>query len=156
MFSSVTFLVVVSAGLISISRIFALYDYYHASLAVYNHFEESELPNLLNDTGLLILLPVNVNERDRPSPDLTPIKELNLTLCLGKEWHRFPGHYLVPNGVKVDFVKSNFAGLLPAHFETSSGAWWDKKGSRLTPGGLNDLNTEVQGFYVRTRSVCVH
>lgn len=124
----------------------ALYHYYHAPLGVYNHFEEFEIPRLLNDTGLLPPLPADID--DRPSIDLTPIKEFELGLCLGKEWHRFPGHYLVPSGVSVNFVKSDFAGLLPAHFEPSSGPWWDRQGSKRTPVGLNDLNHEFEEFYV--------
>lgn len=139
----------VVSGLISLSRVLALYHYYHAPLAIYSHFEEFELPRLLNDTGLLPPLPADIN--DRPSIDLAPIREFELRLCLGKEWYRFPGHYLVPSGVGVNFVKSDFAGLLPAHFErSSSGTWWDRQGPRHTPVGLNDLNQEVDEFYVRS------
>lgn len=137
----------------SISRILALWHYYHAPLSVFSHLEAFELPRLLNDTGLLPLLPVGVEESDRPSIDFTVLKQFGLKLCLGKEWHRFPGHYLVPNAVSVDFVKSDFEGSLPAHFRSGnmeSEPWWDRKGSRNTPAGLNDLNKEVHEYYVRS------
>ncbi|KAL4062977.1 glycosyltransferase family 22 protein [Scleroderma yunnanense] len=148
-FGAATLVVVVTSGLVSLSRVLALYHYYHAPLAVYSHFEEFELPRLLNVTGLLPPLPRDIDQRDWPNIDLTPVKEFELRLCLGKEWHRFPGHYLVPNGVDVNFVKSDFAGLLPAHFERSlSGSWWDRRGPKRTPVGLNDLNQEVHEFYV--------
>jgi len=139
------------SGLLSISRILALWHYYHAPLSVFSHLEAFELPRLLNDTGLLPPLPAGVEESDRPSIDLSVLKQFGLKLCLGKEWHRFPGHYLVPNAVSVDFVKSDFEGLLPAHFRSGnmgSEPWWDRKGSRNTPAGLNDLNKEVHEYYV--------
>jgi len=141
------------SGLLSISRIFALWHYYHAPLSVLSHLETFELPRLINDTGLLPPLPAGVEEIDRPSIDFTVLRQFGLKLCLGKEWHRFPGHYLVPNGVSVDFVKSDFEGLLPAHFRSGnmgSEPWWDRKGSRNTPTGLNDLNKEVYEYYVRS------
>jgi alpha-1,2-mannosyltransferase len=145
--------VVVLAGLVSLSRILALWHYYHAPLFIFNRLEASELPRLLNVTGLLPPLPLGTDESDAPSIDLTPIGEFDLRLCLGKEWYRFPGHYLVPNGVKVDFVKSEFDGLLPAHFEESRAklgfsGWGDRRGARITSAGLNDLNKEAPEFYV--------
>ncbi|KAI6153875.1 glycosyltransferase family 22 protein [Pisolithus tinctorius] len=152
LFGTATLVVVVASGLISISRTLALYHYYHAPLDIYGHFEVFELPRLLNSTGLLPPVQAEVDERDRPNVDLTPIKEFNLRLCVGKEWHRFPGHYLVPTGVGVEFVKSDFAGLLPAHFQRSFGPWWDRQGSKQTPAGLNDLNQEAQEFYVPVES----
>lgn len=128
-----------------------MWHYYHAPLSIFNRLEAFELPRLLNDTGLLPPLPAGVEESDRPSIDFTVLKQFDLKLCLGKEWYRFPGHYLVPNAVSVDFVKSDFEGLLPAHFKTGntgSEPWWDRKGSRNTPSGLNDFNKEVHEYYV--------
>jgi len=151
-----TFSVVVVAALISLSRVLALWHYYHAPLSIFSALEESELPWLLNVTGLLPLSQPGTDENDALSIDLTPIREFDLRLCLGKEWHRFPGHYLVPNGVKVDFVKSEFDGLLPTHFEEGRAklgfsGWWDRPGMRITPSGLNDLNKEASEFYVSGR-----
>ena len=57
----------------------------------------------------------------------------------------------MPNTVSVDFVKSDFEGLLPTHFRAGDigrEPWWDRKGSRNTPAGLNDLNKEVHEYYV--------
>ncbi|KAH0838056.1 glycosyltransferase family 22 protein [Lanmaoa asiatica] len=150
-FSTTTLSIILFSGLLSISRILALWHYYHAPLSVFSSLETFELPRLLNDTGLLPLLPA-VGEDDRPSIDFAVLKQFDLKLCLGKEWHRFPGHYLVPNVVSVHFVKSEFEGLLPAHFRSrsiGSEPWWDRKGSRNTPAGLNDLNKEAHQYYVR-------
>ena len=141
------------SGLLSVSRILALWHYYHAPLAIFARLEAFELPRLLNDTGLLPLPPATIEESDRPSINFTILEPFGLKLCLAKEWHRFPGHYLVPDTVSVDFVKSDFEGLLPAHFRTGNvkgEPWWDRKGSRSTPAGLNDINKEVYEYYVRT------
>jgi alpha-1,2-mannosyltransferase len=89
--------------------------------------------------------------------DLGPVGQFNLTVCLGKEWFRFPGHYYVPGGVGVEFVKSEFAGALPGHFLArereggGSGFWW-RDGTRMAHAGLNDLNQEIPEFYVRPSS----
>ncbi|EGN93107.1 glycosyltransferase family 22 protein [Serpula lacrymans var. lacrymans S7.3] len=150
MFSNMTLSVIATSGLLSLSRLLALWNYYHASLSVYYRFEAAELPRLLNDTGLISLPPPNTEESEQFVVDLSPVKELNLSLCIGKEWHRFPSHYLVPDGVQVYFVKSDFEGLLPAHFKPSSRMaenWWDRKGMRSTPTGLNDLNKEEVSYY---------
>lgn len=139
--------------MLSVSRILALWHYYHASLAVFTHLETFELPRLLNDTGLLPPLPAAVEESDRPSINFTVLQQFDLKLCLAKEWHRFPSHYLVPDVVSVDFVKSDFEGLLPTHFRSGNignEPWWDRKGFRNTPPGLNDLNKEVHEYYVRS------
>ncbi|KAG1757203.1 glycosyltransferase family 22 protein [Suillus lakei] len=156
-FGAITCTVIAVTGLISLSRVLALWYYYHAPLSTFNHLEATELPRLLNVTGLLPPLLPGTDEIDRPSIDMTPIRAFDLRLCLGKEWYRFPGHYLVPNGVKVDFVKSEFDGLLPAHFEESHAklafnGWWDRPGLRITPASLNDLNKEAPEFYVPIES----
>ena len=104
-------------------------------------------------------------EEDKPPIDLSPIKKFDLKLCLGKEWHRFPGNYLVPSGVQVEFVKSEFDGMLPRHFETEqtktltgeennvlvglAKKWWLKPETSFVPNDLNDLNKEDPSHYVR-------
>lgn len=72
------------------------------------------------------------------------------SLCLGKEWYRFPSSYFLPAKIKAKFIKSDFAGLLPGEFSEANvefgfgsfpGAW-------LTPSGMNDENKEDPGKYV--------
>lgn len=156
----------------------ALYKYYHAPLSVTFEFQNTEVPRLLNVSGLLpdyhyaaSTSKYPEDDDDLPRIDLTPVKELDLTLCYGKEWHRFPGSYLVPEGVKVEFVKSEFNGLLPRHFETDdrkaleqvesamkqgqedvvrrvSRRWWMKPQTTYVPEDLNDLNKEDVRHYV--------
>jgi hypothetical protein len=65
-------------------------------------------------------------------------------LCVGKEWHRFPSHFLLPLSVRVAFLKTDFAGLLPKYYEAPP-----PEGTRLIPAGMNDLNKEDPSRYVR-------
>jgi len=161
LFSRFTLLFVIVATLVSSSRIFAVTRNYHAPMAIAAHFHGEELPHLLNTTGLLPqrhkVKPswnTYVEEEQNQAIDLTPIKEFNLTLCYGKEWYRFPGHYLIPTGVNVEFIKSEFDGLLPRHFRPSVGIPLLEKASqtREIPSDLNDLNREELGHYVDVKS----
>ncbi|EJC98743.1 asparagine-linked glycosylation 9 protein isoform a [Fomitiporia mediterranea MF3/22] len=171
-FQITTLAVVFFASVISVARILALSYYFHAPLEVAHHFESHELVRVLNVTGLLAAPPPppptllkrgknKQNELDRQRIDLSPIKSLNLTLCYGKEWYRFPGHFLVPDGVNVEFVKSEFDGMLPRHFvqsnvsENTSGGvsgLWKRSGTRYVPEDLNDLNEEDPRHYVDIKS----
>lgn len=130
----------------------ALITYYHAPLTVIHHFETKELPWLLNTTGLLKPPKyVTAGNEETDTYDLSPVRDLNLTLCFGKEWYRFPSHYLVPDGVSVAFIKSDFDGLLPRYFDGSVGnesIIWPREATRLIPSGMNDLNKEEAGQYV--------
>lgn len=139
------------------SRIAANWKYYHAPLSIVNHFESVELPHLMNVTGLLPEPVVSTRRRTKQDDelriDLSPIKDFNLTLCYGKEWYRFPGHYLVPEGVRVEFIKSEFEGLLPGHFSEEDSVvaspWWIRPQTRAIPQDQNDLNKEEPSHYVR-------
>ncbi|KAF5323404.1 hypothetical protein D9611_005628 [Ephemerocybe angulata] len=155
MFRQFTFSLLVGTIVLSLSRTVANYKYYHAPMAALFNFQMTELPRLLNATGLLPTYPEGVKEDDQPRLDLSPISEFNLTLCYGKEWHRFPGHFLVPNGIRVDFIKSEFNGLLPGHFATHplqgqslASRWWPRPQTQHVPSGLNDLNKEEPSHYV--------
>lgn len=134
-------------------------------MTIVYHFEHDEIPQLLNVTNLLpqpLLPPLHMRSpeeikraetEERPPIDLGPIKEFDLRLCVGKEWYRFPGHYLVPDGVRVDWIKSEFDGQLPAHFTVTEGGFLDRaRGTSVVPPGLNDLNKEEHMHYVRADS----
>ncbi len=58
--------------LLSLARVFALSQYYHAPLEVLYTFHYEELPRVLNATGLLPTEPARkfVKERDRPAVNL--------------------------------------------------------------------------------------
>ena len=62
------------------------------------------------------------------------------TVCLGKEWHRFPSSYFLPNGMRAKFVKSAFDGLLPGEFNEAKIGFGFFSGTWLVPPGMNDQN----------------
>lgn len=72
------------------------------------------------------------------------------SVCLGKDWYRFPSSYFLPDGMKARFVKSEFRGLLPGQFAKGGGegksGWWP--GTWVVPEGMNDENLEDMGKYV--------
>ncbi|KAL9083385.1 MAG: hypothetical protein Q9165_008535 [Trypethelium subeluteriae] len=69
------------------------------------------------------------------------------TVCLGKEWYRFPSSYHLPNGIRAKFVKSEFKGLLPGEFREANINFGVYPGTWLVPPGMNDENREDPGKY---------
>lgn len=79
----------------------------------------------------------------------TPLYEKGMssegdTLCLGKEWYRFPSHYIMPKGMRAKFIKSEFSGLLPGEFAEGQGKF---SATWTVPSGMNDENREDLGKY---------
>jgi alpha-1,2-mannosyltransferase len=79
----------------------------------------------------------------------SPLQTTNISregdiLCLGKEWYRFPSHYLLPKTMRAGFIKSEFSGLLPGEFSESLGTY---SGTWRVPLGMNDENREDMGKY---------
>jgi len=70
------------------------------------------------------------------------------TVCLGKEWYRFPSSFHLPDGVKAKFVRSEFKGLLPGEFSEAGIGFGLFPGAHLVPIGMNDENIEDPGKYV--------
>ncbi|KAK0536430.1 mannosyltransferase [Tilletia horrida] len=127
--------------------------------------EPLPLPGL---TGLvnmsLLQSEFGIDDVGKPAP---------IRLCYAKEWYRFPGHFFILHGVRVDFVKSEFAGILPKHYAFSTAAerakgapaglegrvvryfdrslgwaWPWKDVTRTVQDGFNDLNREEMDRYV--------
>jgi len=169
-FSVLTLLVLLVSVALSASRILALNFNYHAPFSVVHHFEYKELPRVLRETGLYVSNAKNITTAQTKHSrhpqeewvDLSPVKRLGLTLCIGKEWYRFPSHYLIPDGVRVEFIRSEFGGQLPRHFDQlpwhggqnlTKAVDLDAMMSLLTvtrrvPRELNDANHEEPGRYV--------
>ena len=144
--------------MLSISRTVALYSYYHAPLQVVHDLEVEILPKLLNSTGHIHLPshhPYYEKGEVEPQYNLTHLKDFGLHLCVGKEWHRFTGSYLIPEGVRVEWIKSEFSGLMPGHFEEEKvpqeSRFWLRDGTRRVPSGMNDMNEEVLDHLVSLR-----
>jgi alpha-1,2-mannosyltransferase len=121
--------------LISISRTCALVIYYGAPLYVYQHMHNVALHNIAsnaahtNDIGIGHGMQFN-----------------DTSVCVGKEWYRFPSHFFIPSPYHLEFIKSDFTGLLPAHFEA------DVDGvlaSSIIPSApMNDRNHEEPSRYI--------
>lgn len=78
------------------------------------------------------------------------------TVCLGKEWYRFPSSYFLPSRMRAKFVKSAFQGLLPGEFNEAKVGFGFFPGTWLDPPGMNDQNIEDTGKYVRDVLVAVY
>ncbi|KAI9095966.1 putative alpha-1,2-mannosyltransferase [Phlyctochytrium arcticum] len=118
-------------ALLSISRTLALYTQYHAPLSVMAH------------------------ARTLPAPDSNSRGWQESTLCIGKEWYRFPSHYFLPQDTRLRFVKSSFSGLLPKYFPEVPPVNGSMAALRHTPrlthlqvDGVNDINAEEMDRYV--------
>lgn len=77
-----------------------------------------------------------------------------IRLCVGKEWHRFPSSFFLPenvNGrlVELQFVRSDFAGILPKHFPSGHNL---SEMTRKIPAQMNDENREETARYVLVES----
>lgn len=55
-------------------------------------------------------------------------------ICVGKEWHRYPGNFFLPSNYRLRFVKSDFNGLLPAYFDEK------EMGSTVVHSYFNNMN----------------
>ncbi|KAH9869196.1 hypothetical protein IAQ61_006401 [Plenodomus lingam] len=70
------------------------------------------------------------------------------TVCLGKEWYRFPSSFNLPHGVRAKFIKSEFKGLLPGEFSEANVGFGLYPGTWFVPSGMNDENLEDPGKYI--------
>eukprot|EP00808_Paulinella_micropora_P013305 g53198.t1 len=85
-------------------------------------------------------------------PDFYLAHEQTTNVCVGKEWYRFPSHFFLPDvggrPTKLQFLKSQFDGLLPKHY-ASSGL---PAATSAIPTGMNGLNREEFDRYVHVTS----
>nr|XP_002125785.1 alpha-1,2-mannosyltransferase ALG9 [Ciona intestinalis] len=110
-------LVLTIYGVISLSRSFALFNAYHGSMELY--------PKLHHIA------------------DKADTSETTVRVCMGKEWHRFPSSFLLPNNFTLELIRSEFKGQLPAKFEAPG-----LEGTRAEPRHFNDENLEEKSRYV--------
>eukprot|EP01080_Neovahlkampfia_damariscottae_P000179 gene179-4425_t len=67
-------------------------------------------------------------------------KTMNQTICVGKEWYRFPSSFFLHDNFKLLYLKSEFNGLLPKYFEKENG-------TSIIPTEMNDQNEPVESRY---------
>ncbi|CAF4123072.1 unnamed protein product, partial [Rotaria socialis] len=108
--------IIIFHGLISISRTFAILDGYSAPIRLLTHYNTTEIFEKSSD------------------------KHLNI--CIGKDWYRFPSHFLLPEKSQLLFLRSAFKGQLPKAYSSL------KNATRLTDKHFNDENKEEIDRYV--------
>lgn len=66
-----------------------------------------------------------------------------LNVCVGKEWHRFPNSFFLPDSKhwKLRFIQSEFRGQLPKPYLEGADA------TRVIPNEMNDVNKEEPSRY---------
>uniref|UniRef100_A0A8C7NS90 Mannosyltransferase n=1 Tax=Oncorhynchus mykiss TaxID=8022 RepID=A0A8C7NS90_ONCMY len=109
--------------LLSLSRSVALFRGYHAPLDLYPEFHRIS--------------------RD-PSLHTVP-KGRPVSVCVGKEWYRFPSSFLLPNNWQLQFIQSEFRGQLPQPYADGPLA------TQTIPAHMNDQNLEEPTRYVDVR-----
>ncbi|KAJ1949699.1 mannosyltransferase [Linderina pennispora] len=104
------------AGVIGLLRMGALYQYYGGYSSVF-----LALPGHSASNGLLPLGPTIKTLWGSRTVRAEPGRQR--TVCMGKEWYRFPSSYWLPEGFRLEFVPSQFSGHLPGSFnESATGA----------------------------------
>lgn len=111
-----TLVLLVSSSTISISRVVGQYKGFHAPMDVFLELNRLSWENDKETTT-------------------------SYNICTGKEWHRFPSSFFLPNNWKLLYLKSDFAGQLPLPFDPSP------NGTRTIPANMNDLNREEPSRY---------
>lgn len=105
------------SAVLSVSRTVAVYRHFRAPMEIY-----MELGPLSNkDGGHTMKVPV--------------------TLCVGKEWYRFPSSFFLPDGWRLGFLESEFRGQLPKPYANV------KNATRIVPENMNDANLEERSRY---------
>ena len=146
--------------LISILRVFALHTFYRAPFDMVHHFQYHTIPSILSSRGYT---PEAVPDdyqpygKELPQPrwDLSVLETFNppITLCYGSEWYRFPGSYLIPEGINVQWIRSGFDGMMPRRWESTeaAGLWPRNETRTIRDKRFNGANlpSEEQGTYVR-------
>jgi alpha-1,2-mannosyltransferase len=67
------------------------------------------------------------------------------TVCVAKEWYRFPTTFFLPQNVTPLWLRSSFTGHLPQHFTPVGAFPWP--GAQLVHSHFNDRNEEDASAY---------
>jgi len=111
------------SALVSLARITALYQGYHAATDVWMRVNQ---------------LPLTEGADHHLPSGLT-------TVCVGKEWYRYPSSFFLPGtNWRLGFLQSEFRGQLPKYFPTPAAG---QLSSRVSSDDFNDLNLEETSRY---------
>ncbi|KAJ5291935.1 GPI mannosyltransferase [Penicillium angulare] len=104
------------------------------------------------NAGMLRILGM-VTAYNAPLKVFDPLQQMDVaqtgsSVCIGKEWYRFPSSYFLPQDMRAKFIRSEFRGLLPGEFPESISHLGRLEGASQIPSGMNDLNIEDPSKYV--------
>ena len=149
---------------LSAGRVLAISQYFRGPMPLYFHLQYHELPALAIYKYPAHFPKLNLTNfsRSEERMDISILGQNNLTLCYGKEWYRFPSSFLVPNEVRVEYLKSHFDGILPKHFvERREEVFTSRRDVRRrlaiassSPAGFNDRNEEEMDRYASIKYTC--
>ncbi|KAN0049917.1 hypothetical protein ACTA71_003015 [Dictyostelium dimigraforme] len=131
------YLVIILFILLSVSRIYSTYVNYTAPFDTLTHLNNN------------VLLNGDISNSKFPNHIL---KSNNgnkcVNICIGKEWHRYPSNFFLPNdnnGVEFNlkFIESDFKGHLPKPFSTLP------NGTAIIPTNMNDQNKQEFDRYIK-------
>ncbi|KAM9728464.1 alpha-1,2-mannosyltransferase ALG9 [Menidia menidia] len=111
---------VVVFTVVSLSRSVALFRGYHAPLDLYPEFHRIAKDPTLHSV-----------------PEGRPV-----SVCVGKEWYRFPSSFLLPQNWQLHFIQSEFKGQLPQPYPSGPLA------TQIIPANMNDQNLEEPSRYM--------
>ncbi|GAA6002119.1 hypothetical protein JCM10207_003086 [Rhodosporidiobolus poonsookiae] len=158
LFSHFTRAIIVISCLLSFARMSALHKNYHAPFDITAHLQTYELTRLALSIHPELAPAVDPSlphaefaealSQGRALP-LDSLDPLGLRLCLGKEWHRFPSSWQVPDQLETRFIKSAFDGILPKVWEEpGEGKGLFGRATAVEPEGMNMFNKEETDRYV--------
>lgn len=159
--------------IISTLRVIAIFQFYHAPFDIAYHFQYTTVPQILTSLGYSPkpppkgYKPYNSDSKVNPEWDYSLLQKLDtpVTLCYADEWYRYPGSYLIPEGIDVQWVQTDFDGMMPRRWEHSavghSSSSWPRQETRVVEDGkFNGMNKAsiVPGTYVRfvLLSLCLY
>ncbi|CAF3208089.1 unnamed protein product, partial [Rotaria sp. Silwood2] len=108
--------IIIVHALLSISRTFAIVDGYSAPIRLLTHSNTTSIFEKSSDQ--------------------------HINVCIGKDWYRFPSHFLLPEKSHLVFLRSEFTGQLPKAYSHL------KNATRLIENHFNDENKEEIDRYV--------
>lgn len=109
--------IMVVSTILGLSRVFALYRNYHASMDLMMEFNRFKSTSEYRQDRLY-------------------------NVCIGKEWHRYPSSFFLPSlNFRLRFLKSEFSGMLPMYFAEGENS------TKLEHSYFNDRNQEDERIY---------
>lgn len=133
-------------GLMSLSRNLALCHNYGGALRVHQNLHSSITEDFASESGLRV--PTDAIVGVQRAGEKTVVQ---LNVCYGKEWYRFPSHFFLPSlqnsthqvRMQQQFLLSDFSGLLPKAY-----AGPHLNASSIVPTHMNNLNKREPSRYI--------